>query len=142
MHVFLDKAYIRDLGAAALEIIGGFFNQPLRHRGAAAEGMRPAAGRQPAANARRSDPRLPSTTIFARIRGAFSEVISFSSAAGMSTSTGSSSSFPVSAPSPGPISTTMSSGDASTAATIFSTAPRLRRKFWPHFFLGLLTRGV
>src|SRR3989338_7421827 len=34
MHVFLDKAYIRDLGPAALEVIGGFFNQPLRHRGA------------------------------------------------------------------------------------------------------------
>src|SRR3954451_24680510 len=51
---------------------------------------------------------------------------------------GSAASFSVSTPSPGPISTTTSSGDGSTASTMRATAPRLRRKCWPHFFFGWL----
>src|SRR5204862_4616156 len=51
---------------------------------------------------------------------------------------GSSISFSVSTPSPVPISSTTSSGCASIVVTILSTAPRLRRKFWPHFFLGFI----
>src|SRR5262249_252369 len=58
------------------------------------------------------------------------------------TSFGRATSFSVSTPSPGPISRIRSSGDGSTAATMRSPAPRLRRKFCPHFFFGAVTGGM